>query len=354
MSYVSVSGVQKAFGTHDILKGVSFGVERGQFVSLVGPSGCGKSTLLRLIAGLDNPTSGEIAIDGRRMNNVSAKDRDIAFVFQSYALYPHMTVRDNLGFSLLMSKTPPKEAQLRIASAATTLGIEGLLDRYPRQLSGGQRQRVAMGRAIVRNPKVFLFDEPLSNLDAELRVRMRAEIRELHGRLATTTIYVTHDQVEAMTMSDQIVVLRDGAVEQIGTPLDLYDFPANTFVAGFIGSPSMNFVPATVGSDGDIHLCDGTRLPIEGRVARPFETPILCGIRPEHIQLVDDGIPAKVRLLEVHGAETHVTVRLGDADVTIVIHQRRRLAAGDVVQLALEPTAIHVFDAQTKQRVDRA
>src|SRR6186713_424209 len=250
MASVEIRDVQKYFGGTHVIRGVSVSIADGEFAVLVGPSGCGKSTLLRMIAGLEEIGQGEISIGGRVVNDVPPKERDIAMVFQNYALYPHMKVRDNMAFSLLLAKRPQAEVDARVAKAAGILGLNELLDRYPRQLSGGQRQRVAMGRAIVRNPQVFLFDEPLSNLDAKLRVVMRGEIKSLHQRLKTTTIYVTHDQVEAMTMADRIVVLNAGRVEQIGAPLDLYDRPANQFVAGFIGSPSMNFLTGTITDKG--------------------------------------------------------------------------------------------------------
>src|ERR1700712_4351376 len=264
MSSVQIRDVRKSFGNFEVLHGVSVDIEDGEFVVLVGPSGCGKSTLLRMLAGLENISAGEIAIGGRVVNLVPPKDRDIAMVFQNYALYPHMTVRQNMAFSMKLAKAPAAIMEAEVQRAAGILGLGELLDRYPRQLSGGQRQRVAMGRAIVRNPQVFLFDEPLSNLDAKLRVQMRAEIKELHQRLKTTSIYVTHDQIEAMTMADQIVVMRDGRVEQRGRPLDLYDYPANLFVAGFIGSPAMNFIPGTLRRSGDdlqVEFADGSRLP---------------------------------------------------------------------------------------------
>ena len=349
LSYVAITDVGKKFGNTEVLKDVSFGVERGSFVSLVGPSGCGKSTLLRLIAGLDPLTSGTIEIDGRHMNDVPARHRDIAFVFQSYALYPHMTVRENLGFSLLMQRTPAREAEEQVRIAAVSLGIQELLGRYPRQLSGGQRQRVAMGRAIVRNPKVFLFDEPLSNLDAELRVRMRAEVRELHDRLGATTIYVTHDQVEAMTMSDKIVVLRSGCVEQIGAPLNLYDDPANTFVARFIGSPAMNIIPVTAADDGTVRLVDGTAL-VAG-TALKSGADVICGIRPEHIRLDDRGIAATVRFVEVQGAETFIAARIGATDLNAVIHERLFLAPGKAIRVAFDKSDVHFFDPQSGKRV---
>ncbi len=260
MATVSVRAVRKAFGSTEVLHGGSVEVEDGEFVILVGPSGCGKSTLLRMIAGLENISRGEIAIGGRVVNNVPPKERDIAMVFQNYALYPHMTVRENMAFSLKLARAPASVVEERVGRAAGILGLAALLERYPRQLSGGQRQRVAMGRAIVRDPQVFLFDEPLSNLDAKLRVQMRTEIKDLHQRLETTTIYVTHDQIEAMTMADKIVVMHGGRVEQIGAPLDLYDRPVNQFVAGFIGSPAMNFLSGRIEA-GAFHA-DGVVLPL--------------------------------------------------------------------------------------------
>ncbi len=250
MSSVHIRDVRKSFGSFEVLHGVSIPIEDGEFVVLVGPSGCGKSTLLRMLAGLENITSGTISIGDRVVNNVQPKERDIAMVFQNYALYPHMTVRDNMAFSMLLAKRSRAEIDERVAKAAAILGLTELLARYPRQLSGGQRQRVAMGRCIVRDPQVFLFDEPLSNLDAKLRVAMRTEIKELHQRLKTTTVYVTHDQIEAMTMADRIVVMHDGLVEQIGTPLELYDRPGNLFVAQFIGSPAMNVLAGTLRGNG--------------------------------------------------------------------------------------------------------
>lgn len=261
LANVELKSVRKSYGAVPVLHGVSVDINEGEFVTLVGPSGCGKSTLLRMIAGLENITGGEIQIGGRTVNDIPPKARDIAMVFQNYALYPHMTVAENMGFSLKLKKAPREERETRVQRAAEILSLTKLLDRYPRELSGGQRQRVAMGRAIVRNPQVFLFDEPLSNLDAKLRVQMRAEIKELHQRLKTTTVYVTHDQVEAMTMADKIVVMHDGHVEQVGAPLELYDFPTNIFVAGFIGSPSMNFLKGKV-EQGRFVLEDGHTLPL--------------------------------------------------------------------------------------------
>src|ERR1700743_3387935 len=276
MATVSIRDVRKRDGTTEVLHGVSVDIEDGEFVILVGPSGCGKSTLLRMIAGLENISLGEIAIGGRVVNNVAPKARDIAMVFQNYALYPHMTVRDNMPFSLLLAKMPKAMIDQQVQRAAQILGLMPYLNRYPRQLSGGQRQRVAMGRAIVRDPQVFLFDEPLSNLDAKLRVAMRTEIKELHQRLKTTTVYVTHDQIEAMTMADKIVVMHDGVVEQIGSPLELYDRPDNQFVASFIGSPAMNFLKGNVKVNGSASFegADGLKLPLKSAPANSDGKPV--------------------------------------------------------------------------------
>src|SRR4051812_8230221 len=297
MASVQINDVRKSFGGFEVLHGVTVPIEDGAFVVLVGPSGCGKSTLLRMLAGLENITSGTISIGDRVVNNVQPKERDIAMVFQNYALYPHMTVADNMGFSLKLRGADKAEIDRGVKRAAEILALTPLLDRYPRQLSGGQRQRVAMGRAIVRDPQVFLFDEPLSNLDAKLRVAMRSEIKELHQRLKTTSIYVTHDQIEAMTMGDKIVVMRDGRIEQTGSPLELYDHPANLFVAGFIGSPAMNFLPGTLRrTDGAprVELGDGTRLQAPAHAGGVDGQPVIMGMRPEHLSLAASGIPSKV------------------------------------------------------------
>jgi len=296
MASVAIRDVHKAFGATRVIQGVNITIGDGEFVVLVGPSGCGKSTLLRMIAGLENITSGEIRIGDRVVNNVPPKERDIAMVFQNYALYPHMTVAANMGFSLKLRGVSNAEHDTRVNRAAGILGLAHLLDRYPRQLSGGQRQRVAMGRAIVRDPQVFLFDEPLSNLDAKLRVQMRTEIKELHQRLRTTTVYVTHDQIEAMTMADKIVVMHDGVVEQIGAPLELYDHPDNLFVAGFIGSPAMNLLPGTIRANGTVGFegPGGMRLPLDAALASFDGRPAVYGIRPEHFTLADDGVEAEM------------------------------------------------------------
>src|SRR5512134_952519 len=300
MAAVTLSGVRKSFGSTAVVHGVDINIEDGEFCVLVGPSGCGKSTLLRMIAGLENISGGEIRIGGRVVNHVHPKERDIAMVFQNYALYPHMTVAANMGFSLALRGEAKSMIDERVRSAAAILGLTPYLDRYPRQLSGGQRQRVAMGRAIVRDPQVFLFDEPLSNLDAKLRVAMRTEIKELHQRLRTTTVYVTHDQIEAMTMADQIVVMHDGIVEQIGAPLDLYDNPTNLFVAGFIGSPAMNFLKGRVRVNGAaiFETNDGITLPLARLPAQADGAPAVYGVRPEHLSLAEDGAPAEVLVVE--------------------------------------------------------
>src|SRR6187397_1089449 len=311
MASVQIRAVEKQFGRTPVLRGVDIDVPDGSFTVLVGPSGCGKSTLLRLIAGLEELSAGEIRIGSTVVNRLPPKARDIAMVFQNYALYPHMTVRENLGFSLLLAKQDKASIAAQVTRVAAILGLTELLARYPRQLSGGQRQRVAMGRCIVRDPQVFLFDEPLSNLDAKLRVAMRTELKELHQRLKTTSVYVTHDQIEAMTMADQIVVMRDGLVEQMGSPLQLYDHPANLFVAGFIGSPAMNFLPGTLRrADGAarVELGDGTRVGAPAGTSGSDAQPVIFGTRPEHLMLVDGTrggtIPTEVVVVEPTGADT--------------------------------------------------
>ncbi len=346
MASVEIRGVRKAFGPTAVIHGVDVDIEDGEFVILVGPSGCGKSTLLRMIAGLENITGGEIRIGGRVVNDVPPKERDIAMVFQNYALYPHMTVFDNMGFSLKLRGAPRSEIKTRVERAADILGLKPLLDRYPRQLSGGQRQRVAMGRAIVRDPQVFLFDEPLSNLDAKLRVAMRTEIKELHQRLETTTVYVTHDQIEAMTMADKIVVMHDGLVEQIGAPLDLYDRPDNLFVAGFIGSPAMNFVAGRM-EGGKVVTEAGADLPVLNPPANSDGKPVIYGIRPEHFHIADEGIPAEVVVIEPTGSETQVVARSGHNDIVCVFRERVMPKPGETIRLAPNPKLAHLFDAET-------
>ena len=338
MGTLALEQVTKAFGTMQVLHGVSLDVQDGEFVALVGPSGCGKSTLLRMIAGLESVTGGEIRLDGKLMNEVAPKDRDVAMVFQSYALYPHMTVRDNMGFSLKMAGMRRSQATEAVNRAADILGLAPYMDRKPKELSGGQMQRVAMGRAIVRNPAIFLFDEPLSNLDAKLRGKVRGEIQALHARLGTTTVYVTHDQVEAMTLADRIVVMRDGHVEQIGSPLDLYDRPATEFVAGFIGTPPMNLL-AGVMADGQLTLADGTVVVVPVALSGP----LTIGIRPEHLSRSDSGWPVTVRAVEVMGHETHVTGVMGAAQVIFTMTARDFPQVGQVVHVRPDPTLIHLF-----------
>ena len=350
MANVELRAVRKAYGSASVIHGVSVDIDQSEFVILVGPSGCGKSTLLRMIAGLENVTEGEIRIGGRLVNNVAPKEGDIAMVFQNYALYPHMTVSENMAFSLKLKKAPREEREARVKRAVEILSLTNLLDRYPRQLSGGQRQRVAMGRAIVRDPQVFLFDEPLSNLDAKLRVQMRAEIKELHQRLKTTTVYVTHDQVEAMTMADKIVVMHDGVVEQVGAPLELYDNPANMFVAGFIGSPSMNFLKGNLES-GCFMLDDGFPLPLGANGARMRREGVVYGIRPEHLILSDDGLPVDVAVVEQTGSETQLITRHGSQIIVCIFRERILPRVGETIRVAPDVSKIHLFSKQDGSRL---
>src|ERR1700743_2093270 len=371
MSSVSIRDVRKSFGSFEVLHGVVVPIEGGEFVVLVGPSGCGKSTLLRMLAGLENITSGTISIGDRGVNNVQPKERDIAVVFQNYALYPHMTVADNMGFSLKLRGASKDEIDKGVRRAAEILALTPLLDRYPRQLSGGQRQRVAMGRAIVRDPQVFLFDEPLSNLDAKLRVAMRTEIKALHQRLKTATVYVTHDQIEAMTMADKIVVMHDGIVEQIGTPLELYDRPDNQFVAGFIGSPAMNFLKGKVKANGSAAFegPNGVKLPLAtapphsdrkplGYVVPPPANsdgkPVVYGVRPEHFTIADDGAEAEIVVVEPTGSETQVFAKLGGEQVVAVFRERHQVKPGDKVRLKPNPSVVHLSDEATGKRLGAA
>jgi multiple sugar transport system ATP-binding protein len=350
MASVHIRSVKKRFGEVEVLHGVSIDIPDGSFTVLVGPSGCGKSTLLRMVAGLENISGGEIEIGGRVVNQVPPKERDIAMVFQNYALYPHMTVRDNMAFSLALAKKSKAFIDERVNKAAGILGLAPLLDRFPRQLSGGQRQRVAMGRCIVRDPQVFLFDEPLSNLDAKLRVAMRTEIKELHQRLKTTSVYVTHDQIEAMTMADQIVVMHDGHIEQTGSPLELYDRPANRFVAGFIGSPSMNFIDGTQ-KDGAMVTASGARLPLAGAQAANDGRAMVYGIRPEHLDIADDGFEAEVVVIEPTGSETQLFARLGAQEIVAIFRERHEFAPGQKIRLKPRAAVAHLFDASNGQRI---
>ena len=349
MASVEVSNVRKSFGSFEVLHGVSISVDDGEFVILVGPSGCGKSTLLRMVAGLESVTSGELRIDGRLVNDVPPKERDIAMVFQNYALYPQMTVAKNMSFSLELARRPKEEITEKVNKAAEILGLMPLLERYPRQLSGGQRQRVAMGRAIVRDPAVFLFDEPLSNLDAKLRVQMRAEIKALQQRLESTTVYVTHDQIEAMTMADKIVVMHDGAVEQIGSPLELYDRPANLFVAGFIGSPAMNFIAGRLegGEPPTLATASGVKVPLSNTPQAAPGSEIIMGVRPEHVSLGGpQAMSALITVIEPTGYETVVIAKFAGQDMTCVLRERLNGRPGDRIGLTFEGP-LHFFDART-------
>ncbi|KGJ19365.1 ABC transporter ATP-binding protein [Paracoccus sanguinis] len=350
MASVTIDDVRKSYGAVEVLHGVNVDIEEGQFVVLVGPSGCGKSTLLRMLAGLEHITSGRILIGDRVVNDLPPKDRDIAMVFQNYALYPHLTVAENMGFSLKLAGQSRARIAEQVRPAAEILGLAHLLDRYPRMLSGGQRQRVAMGRAIVRNPQVFLFDEPLSNLDAKLRVTMRTEIKNLHQRLRTTTVYVTHDQIEAMTMADKIVVMHDGRVEQVGAPLELYDRPANLFVAGFIGSPAMSMVKGRLAEDGQFLAADGTRLPVGDTGRARAGQPLVYGVRPEAMRL-GGTIPLAVEVTEPTGAETYVVGTLGGTEITGVFRDRVAVPPGGVLDIGIDPGAVHLFDEGTGQRL---
>ncbi len=345
MADVRISEIRKSYGSVEVIHGLNVNIGDGEFVALVGPSGCGKSTLLRMIAGLEPINGGTIEIGDRVVNNLPPAQRDIAMVFQTYALYPHKSVAENMGFALKVAKTDRSEIDRRVKEAAEILSLTEYLDRKPRHLSGGQRQRVAMGRAIVRDPQVFLFDEPLSNLDAKLRIQMRTEIKELHQRLKTTTVFVTHDQIEAMTLADRIVVMNGGRIEQIGTPLELYDNPSNEFVATFIGSPSMNLLAATL-ENGRIMLGD-----------HGFEGPdgsgeVRLGIRPEHLLLSEDGLPMEVKVVEPTGSETMVFLRHNGQDVTAVFRERHDFSPGSVVKVAPDPAHIHCFDAGTGKRLE--
>lgn len=350
MASVTIEDVRKSYGSVEVLHGVNVLIEEGEFVVLVGPSGCGKSTLLRMLAGLERISSGSIRIGDRVVNDLAPKERDIAMVFQNYALYPHLTVAENMGFSLKLARASRAEIEEKVRPAADILGLSHLLDRFPRMLSGGQRQRVAMGRAIVRDPQVFLFDEPLSNLDAKLRVTMRTEIKNLHQRLKTTTVFVTHDQIEAMTMADKIVVLHAGVVEQVGTPLELYDRPDNLFVAGFIGSPAMNMISGTLTDDGRFQTNEGTFLPVGDTGSAKVGQKLIYGVRPEFMSPGGD-IPFRVDVTEPTGAETHVVGHLGGAEITGVFRERVAIEPGGTMQISITPSGVHLFDEASGNRV---
>ncbi len=335
MSYLELQNVKKSFGDAHIIKGVDLSIEKGEFIVFVGPSGCGKSTLLRLIAGLEPITSGQLMLDGRDITYAPSGKRDLAMVFQSYALYPHMSVYDNMSFALKLAKVDPAEIKTKVERAAAQLNLTNYLQRTPKELSGGQRQRVAIGRAIVRQPKVFLFDEPLSNLDAALRGNTRVEIKKLHESLGATTIYVTHDQVEAMTLADKVVVLKDGLIEQVGSPLELYDRPANRFVAQFIGMPSMNMLPAQA-LPGLAQMTQG-RLPVDG----------FLGVRPEGVRVLPGGraaLQGRVDLIEALGSDTLIHVDVSGVNMIARQNERTQLEEGDVVGVEIDPAVLHLFN----------
>ena len=361
MADVSLNQIRKSFGAIEVIKGVDLDIRSGEFVVFVGPSGCGKSTLLRMIAGLEDITSGSLSIGGTDMTDEDPAKRGIAMVFQTYALYPHMTVRENMGFALRFAGMKKQEIENRVMEAARMLELESYLDRKPKALSGGQRQRVAIGRAIVRHPDVFLFDEPLSNLDAELRVHMRAELSALHGRLKTTMVYVTHDQVEAMTLADRIVVLRAGKVEQIGTPLELFNTPANLFVAGFIGSPAMNFLPADVADSDEnglqINLLGKETLNLAITGARPAAgAKVTLGVRPQHIRLAAEdqtGFEIAITLVEALGTETVIYGEAGNGErVMAVLAGQHALKTGTTIRVTFDVADVHLFD-ETGRRIAR-
>lgn len=351
MANIRIQNAHKTFAGSAVLQDISLDIRDGEFLVLVGPSGCGKSTLLRMVAGLESFSSGFLQIDGRSVGNLPPKDRDIAMVFQNYALYPHMTVERNMGFSLEIAHVDKVVRKKRVHDAAEILGLGNLLDRYPRQLSGGQRQRVAMGRAIVRQPAVFLFDEPLSNLDAQLRVEMRSEIKDLHQRLGATIIYVTHDQVEAMTMADRIAVMNKGRVEQLGTPMELYDRPANTFVGRFIGSPSMNLIEGHLQRVADrsvfiSRVGDEVLLP-SGAVGTATKVDALLGVRPENLIVGEVGFEAEVSLVEPMGSETQVVCRYGGSNIVVLLRDRQDVRRGQTIRLRPAEEAIHLFETET-------
>ena len=356
MASVTVEKLEKKYGSLTVLHGIDLKVEDGQFVVLLGPSGCGKSTLLRMIAGLEPISGGDVNIGERRVNDIHPKDRNIAMVFQNYALYAHMSVRENMAFSMRLKKAPQAEMDKAVAWAAGILSLEPYLDRYPKELSGGQRQRVAMGRAIVRNPDVFLFDEPLSNLDAKLRVQMRTEIKQLHQRLKTTTIYVTHDQIEAMTMADVVVIMRDGIIEQMGSPLDIYDHPGNLFVAQFIGSPGMNLIEGTViedGKAGKAIKAGELALPIPTHSPAKIGQSVIYGIRPEHLkcEMTGDGIPMTISVVEPTGPEIHLFGNLGGSEICAISRERLGWKSSETVVLTPDPNHIHLFDSASKNAI---
>ena len=353
MGNIAISNVTKKFDSTEVIHGINLKINDGEFVVLVGPSGCGKTTLLRMIAGLESITDGNISIDDKIINNIKPKERDCAMVFQNYALYPHMKVAANMGFSLKIKKAPKEEIDQKVKDVAKILEIEDYLERYPRQLSGGQRQRVAMGRAIVRNPKVFLFDEPLSNLDAKLRVQMRTQIKLLHARLKTTLVYVTHDQVEAMTMADKIVVMNEGLVEQTGAPLELYDKPVNIFVAGFIGSPSMNLLNASINSNS-INLGSAGSIPITRKTTSENNLDIILGIRPSHMDISKngEGLKFQIDVIEPTGADSLVYGKINDTECCVQTSERLNLKSGEIIHILPNEDNLHFFDNQSNERIN--
>ncbi len=359
MGSIELRQINKRYGDVEVIKSLDLNIDNGEFVALVGPSGCGKSTTLRMVAGLEEASGGDILIQGKRVNDWSPKKRNIAMVFQNYALYPHMSVGDNIGLNLRISRLPKSEIKKRVADAARLLEISDLLDRRPAQLSGGQRQRVAMGRAIVRNPSVFLFDEPLSNLDALLRVQMRGEIKRFHKMTRRTTIYVTHDQIEAMTLADRVVVMRNGDVSQMGRPEELYVDPANLFVAGFIGSPRMNLVPAQLRNTAEhaqaISFSDGQSIELEDRVACADGTDIIVGIRPEHLSTSPGRhhLNGKVFMTEFTGGNTIVTANIGGSEMTCLLESRSGVRDDEDIKLSVSQDDIHLFDPKSGQRLAR-
>ena len=353
MGNIAISNVTMKFDSTEVIHGINLKINDGEFVVLVGPSGCGKTTLLRMIAGLESITDGNISIDDKIINNIKPKERDCAMVFQNYALYPHMKVAANMGFSLKIKKASKEEINKKVKDVAKILEIEDYLERYPRQLSGGQRQRVAMGRAIVRNPKVFLFDEPLSNLDAKLRVQMRTQIKLLHARLKTTLVYVTHDQVEAMTMADKIVVMNEGLVEQTGAPLELYDKPVNIFVAGFIGSPSMNLLNASINSNS-INLGSAGSIPITRKTTSENNLDITLGIRPSHMDISKngEGLKFQIDVIEPTGADSLVYGRINDTECCVQTSERLNLKSGEIIHILPNEDNLHFFDNQSNRRIN--